>query len=526
LSLAGCRPDSPRGESSPDAGLAGAGGGDAAGTGGRSGDAGAAGAGGEASSGTGGSGGDAGRGGTGAEAGSGGDAGGAGAASCGDGVLDPGELCDPGLSPCCDASCAAAAGPTRVCRQASAACDAVEHCDGTGFDCPADAVLDQGTACRAQAGACDLADTCDGVLPGCADARLPATTLCRAAVDSCDAAELCSGSSAACPADAPDHCAISLLGATLPQDVSGDTTATCDVFAPSCAGAGDNDQAFVFSAPEDAVYDFNTLGSSFDTSLYVLDGASCAALELGCDDDYLAAPSSRLILALEQGQVVVVVVDGWDSGDHGAFQLHVDRVPAAFSCDPLFWGADDGCDCGCGLGDPDCSSANVQACDYCNEDGSCAEGAAGCLGSIDPTENSQCQSGPPLPVWTCNAAHYGTGNGCDCGCGIPDPDCAGSAASLCAHCNRPGSCDTTGNGCAGIIDPIDNASCDVPGWTCQVDLYGGDDGCDCGCGLLDPDCLGDSSASACDFCNDPGSCDPSGDGCPGAIDPLANDQCQ
>jgi hypothetical protein len=311
----------------------------------------------------------------------------------------------------------------------------------------------------------------------------------------------------------------------LPQDLQGDTTGTCDVFTPSCAGAGDNDQAFVFSPPVTAVYDFNTLGSSFDTTIYLLEGASCGAVELGCDDDYLAAPSSRLILALQQGQVVTIVVDGWDTGDRGAFQLHVDRVPEAFSCDPLFWGADDGCDCGCGVPDPDCPSASALACDNCNESGSCDEGGLGCPGDIDAEDNSQCGA-PSGPTWSCNPAHYGTGNGCDCGCGVPDPDCAGTSQAACNTCNRPGSCDSTGNGCPGVIDPADNASCGVPGWTCQPSLYGADDGCDCGCGLLDPDCQGTAAAGACTFCNNPGSCDESGDGCPGAIDALANFQCQ
>jgi lysophospholipase L1-like esterase len=36
-------------------------------------------------------------------------------------------------------------------------------------------------------------------------------------------------------------------------------------------------------------------------------------------------------------------------------------------------------------------------------------------------------------------------------------------------------------------------------WTCPEDYYGTDDGCDCGCGVIDPDCFGDSTRYACEY---------------------------
>jgi hypothetical protein len=36
-------------------------------------------------------------------------------------------------------------------------------------------------------------------------------------------------------------------------------------------------------------------------------------------------------------------------------------------------------------------------------------------------------------------------------------------------------------------------------WTCSNDWYGTEDGCDCGCGVIDPDCNGDYSRYACDY---------------------------
>jgi len=79
---------------------------------------------------------------------------------CGDGVLQPGEDCDPGPggAPCCDDQCRfRPAGAT--CRPAAGACDAVETCDGGSAACPADAVLPDGTPCGAGLAGCGEA-TC------------------------------------------------------------------------------------------------------------------------------------------------------------------------------------------------------------------------------------------------------------------------------------------------------------------------------------------------------------------------------
>jgi hypothetical protein len=46
----------------------------------------------------------------------------------------------------------------------------------------------------------------------------------------------------------------------------------------------------------------------------------------------------------------------------------------------------------------------------------------------------------------------------------------------------------------------------IPGWTCDPQYYdtGLADDCDCGCGIIDPDCP-NSQAASCDYC-DAGSC--------------------
>ena len=65
-------------------------------------------------------------------------------------------------------------------------------------------------------------------------------------------------------------------------------------------------------------------------------------------------------------------------------------VPGAWACSASFFGTGDGCDCGCGALDPDCRSASVNACDYCDNQGSCNDGG-GCPGTIVADVNSICQ---------------------------------------------------------------------------------------------------------------------------------------
>jgi hypothetical protein len=192
-------------------------------------------------------------------------------------------------------------------------------------------------------------------------------------------------------------------------------------------------------------------------------------------------------------------------------------APASWTCAASAYGRGDGCDCGCGSADPDCTVGCVEpgcrapACDHCR----LANGTG-----------FDCR-------WSCELARYGSGGSCDCGCGAFDPDCAGLGcyapgcyADGCAHCfdskgaenacqrgacaagyQNDGVCDCgcrqddpdclTGNtcvepgcsadGCARCHDTA-GASASCSDWVCGLELQGGHDGCNCGCGALDPDC--------------------------------------
>ncbi len=104
----------------------------------------------------------------------------------------------------------------------------------------------------------------------------------------------------------------------------GNTQGSGNDFAGSCGGANSNDIAFQWIAPFTDYFVFDTLGSSFDTSLYLLDG-DCDGAELGCSDNTDTLVSSRVVGLYEEGQQVVVVVDG-ETGAAGDAVLNVAPV--------------------------------------------------------------------------------------------------------------------------------------------------------------------------------------------------------
>eukprot|EP00808_Paulinella_micropora_P015494 g64092.t1 len=132
--------------------------------------------------------------------------------------------------------------------------------------------------------------------------------------------------------------------------------------------------------------------------------------------------------------------------------------------------------------------------------------------------------GNPPPEWTCSsAAYYESGNStdsslkysCDCGCGAIDPDCGFVLKSCDDQTWNPGYSTFKCNGHVLAKDlmycRLDSAKCTAlpPGihdklWSCIPDVYHelNDDGttlndCDCACGSLDPDCLGEFNDLYC-----------------------------
>ena len=192
-----------------------------------------------------------------------------------------------------------------------------------------------------------------------------------------------------------------------------------------------------------------------------------------------------------------------------------------WSCDPNFYGADDGCDCGCSVSDPDCGAlgcttpgCSVTGCDYCYDSAGvsigCNPGGGVCGdGVCDAGEASTCKADCGAAGWLCDMAYYGTSDGCDCGCGIPDPDCSGLGCSApgcsdsaCEYCWDKGPVQITCGGGPPMMCPNNNCAdlggtyvCDTATGTCVCASGCQPFGSSVCCGF--PFCAGDCIGNPC-----------------------------
>lgn len=110
---------------------------------------------------------------------------------------------------------------------------------------------------------------------------------------------------------------------------TGATTGSTEGYAAdsagSCGGADAPDVSVQWTVPSTGTWVIDTAGSGFDTLLYVTDG--CGGAELACDDDGAGSLQSRVEVEATAGQSLVIVVDGFGSGDAGAFVLNIQPAP-------------------------------------------------------------------------------------------------------------------------------------------------------------------------------------------------------
>lgn len=132
------------------------------------------------------------------------------------------------------------------------------------------------------------------------------------------------------PRDPANVCPADDLGGALGEAVAfGPEQPVADGLDGLCAGRGRGEVAMTWTAPADDTYVFHTRDSTFDTSLYVLDGG-CDGAPLACAEGHDALPGDDALVEvpLTAGQAVTVAVDGmlrdgeadgglWRLGIHG-----------------------------------------------------------------------------------------------------------------------------------------------------------------------------------------------------------------
>lgn len=106
-----------------------------------------------------------------------------------------------------------------------------------------------------------------------------------------------------------------------PTEIEGTTIDGTFQFGSPCGGENAPERTILFIPPFDGEYWLSTVGSDFDTVLYVHDG-ECGGPLIECNDDSNGL-HSELLLELEGGRPYTVVVDGFGE-QAGFYQLYVE----------------------------------------------------------------------------------------------------------------------------------------------------------------------------------------------------------
>ncbi|MBC8072699.1 MAG: PPC domain-containing protein, partial [Deltaproteobacteria bacterium] len=110
------------------------------------------------------------------------------------------------------------------------------------------------------------------------------------------------------------------IDSSFPFSIDGSTLGLVDKLDSPCPDGDAPDYAFEWTAPADGSYEFDTIGSDYDTVLYLQDLA-CGGEELVCNDDAFGV-ASIVNADLVEGQTIIIVVSGF-SGNSGAFTLNI-----------------------------------------------------------------------------------------------------------------------------------------------------------------------------------------------------------
>lgn len=135
------------------------------------------------------------------------------------------------------------------------------------------------------------------------------------------------------PPPPPVECDPIALPAVVPFETQGDNIDEPDLFPSPCVGVSGPEAVWIWAAPFDGQFTFDTVGSSFDTVLTVLDGV-CEGGVLGCNDDTVELWSS-VTVKLSAGQPVTLLVEGLGE-QVGQISLRINETepPPPTMCEP------------------------------------------------------------------------------------------------------------------------------------------------------------------------------------------------
>lgn len=119
-------------------------------------------------------------------------------------------------------------------------------------------------------------------------------------------------------------CSLPFTDVTAHNIESDDTTGGTDNLDPSCAGTGDSDLIYRYTAPDDGELYVDTLNTSpeWDTVLYISENDCEAPVAEECNDDDTGS-LSYTTMSVTAGEDYWIVVDGAGNGDEGAFELNM-----------------------------------------------------------------------------------------------------------------------------------------------------------------------------------------------------------
>ncbi len=235
------------------------------------------------------------------------------AATCGDGfVWAASEDCDRAPPRACTTSCASTGSEACVaCRWAGACVPPVEVCNGLDDDC--DTACDNGFACCADALTTCTVGSCTGAASCSAGCVVGECNLGAAPVN-----DTCAGATS-----------IALPGGTF----TGSTCPAASDYNPGggCGVTDAKDVVYHIALSQRSRVVASTVGSAFDTVLYVRSTDCAGGAQVACDNDGGGGGASRIDTTLDAG-VYYLFLDGDGPAQAGAFSLNVQIIPGNDTC--------------------------------------------------------------------------------------------------------------------------------------------------------------------------------------------------